>query len=186
MPTVLVVGATRGLGYEVASHYARREDTVFGTARSGPPKEAHHDIHWISGIDISTENAGDTLVKGLQGHKADIVAVTAGYFPKESLDEPSQSHIRRSSLLLLPVLTLLGQNMHSVCISHRTGVVCARCRHTDEWLLSIRFRSRVADLQDLCHWPCLCCPCPAQGRFTEEWLQDHPCIIRSWIHWPET
>lgn len=88
MPNVLIVGATRGLGHELAKHYARREHGVYGTARSGPPKDAHHDIHWISDVDVGEEHAGKKIADGLKGHKLDLVIITAGYFGKESFDEP--------------------------------------------------------------------------------------------------
>ncbi|KAK5125146.1 hypothetical protein LTR85_000822 [Meristemomyces frigidus] len=88
MPNVLVVGPTRGLGYQLAKQYAQREYSVTGTARSGPPKDAHHDIHWISGIDVAEESAGKKIVEALKGHKQDLVILTAGFFGKESFDEP--------------------------------------------------------------------------------------------------
>ena len=89
MPNVLVIGATRGLGYNLAKQYAQREYSVTGTARSSKPKDAHHDIHWITGIDVATEEAGKKIADGLKGHKQDVVIITAGFFGKESFDEPS-------------------------------------------------------------------------------------------------
>lgn len=89
MPNVLIVGATRGLGYELAKKYAQKEYSVFGTARSSPPQNAHHDIHWVSGVDIAEETAGKTIAEGLKGHKQDLVIITAGYFGTESFDEPN-------------------------------------------------------------------------------------------------
>jgi NAD(P)-dependent dehydrogenase (short-subunit alcohol dehydrogenase family) len=90
MPNVLVVGATRGLGQELARHYAQREYSVFGTARSSSaPKGAHHDIHWLPGVDVAEESAGSRIVEQLKGHKQDIVILAAGYFGKESFDEPN-------------------------------------------------------------------------------------------------
>ena len=89
MPNVLIVGATRGLGAELAQHYAKAEYSVYGTARSSsPPKGHHHDIHWITGIDIAEETAAQTLVQGLEGHKLDLVILTAGFFPKETFESP--------------------------------------------------------------------------------------------------
>jgi len=88
MPSVLIVGATRGLGYELAKQYAKRGHSVYGTARSGPPKDEYHDIHWISGIDVAEESAGKKIADGLGGRRQDLVVLTAGYFGKESLDEP--------------------------------------------------------------------------------------------------
>jgi len=89
MPNVLIVGATRGLGSELTQQYARREYSVFGTARSATkPEHAHHDVHWLTGLDIAEESAGKKIAEGLKGHKLDIVVLVAGYFGKESFDEP--------------------------------------------------------------------------------------------------
>lgn len=89
MPSVLVVGATRGLGYELAKQYASQGlHRVTGTARSGPPEDADPGIQWISGVDVAEESAGKVIVDGLKGQAQDIVIYSAGYFPKESLDEP--------------------------------------------------------------------------------------------------
>ncbi|KAK6443501.1 hypothetical protein LTR95_000328 [Oleoguttula sp. CCFEE 5521] len=89
MPSVLIVGATRGLGQELANQYARREYSVYGTSRSDTkPKDAHHDIRWLHGVDVGEESAGEAIAKGLKGHKIDVLILAAGYFGKESFDEP--------------------------------------------------------------------------------------------------
>lgn len=86
MPTALIVGATRGLGYQLAEQYAQKNGySVTGTARSGPPKETHSNISWISGVDIATEGAGQTIVDGLKGVKQNVTIITAGFFIKESM-----------------------------------------------------------------------------------------------------
>jgi NAD(P)-dependent dehydrogenase (short-subunit alcohol dehydrogenase family) len=88
MPNILIIGATRGLGYELAKQYAQLNYSVTGTARSSPPKDAPASIQWITGIDVSEEAAGRKLAEGLKGQKQDGVIITAGYFGKESFDEP--------------------------------------------------------------------------------------------------
>lgn len=89
MPTALIVGATRGLGYELAKQYLERGFTVTGTARStDTPKEAASAISWVTGIDVSTPEAGEKLATGLQNEPQDVVIITAGFFGKESFDEP--------------------------------------------------------------------------------------------------
>ncbi|KAJ7065745.1 oxidoreductase [Mycena amicta] len=81
MSTVLIVGATRGLGASLASAYASSGATVYATSRSSsPPSSPSHDnITWIPGIDISTESAGRALASALPLHTViDILIVTAG------------------------------------------------------------------------------------------------------------
>lgn len=88
MPTVLVVGATRGLGFELAKQYAERGDTVYGTARSKKPQEAPTNINWTDGIDVAEESAGAKLAKSLDSsQKLDIVILAAGYFGSETFDK---------------------------------------------------------------------------------------------------
>jgi NAD(P)-dependent dehydrogenase (short-subunit alcohol dehydrogenase family) len=67
MPTVLIIGATRGLGASLANAYAAHEDTtIFGTTRSAtPPKGLHKDIVWIPHIDVSESSVGSQLVSQL-------------------------------------------------------------------------------------------------------------------------
>ncbi|KAJ7065771.1 oxidoreductase [Mycena amicta] len=91
MSTVLIVGATRGLGASLASAYASSGATVYATSRSSsPPSTPSHDnITWIPGIDISTESAGRALASALPLHTViDILIVTARYFVRESFDQP--------------------------------------------------------------------------------------------------
>ncbi|KAJ7451383.1 oxidoreductase [Mycena latifolia] len=91
MPTVLIVGATRGLGASLAAAYAATSSTVYATARSSsPPSEpAHPNITWIPGIDIASESAGPALASALPVHAVlDTVVVCAGYFVSETFEEP--------------------------------------------------------------------------------------------------
>lgn len=86
--SVLIIGATRGLGYELAKYYVSKGDTVFGTARSSPPQDADKQIHWITGVDVAEEGAGKKVADGLKNHKVDLVIIAAGYFGKETFEEP--------------------------------------------------------------------------------------------------
>ncbi|KAL8736466.1 MAG: hypothetical protein Q9166_000258 [cf. Caloplaca sp. 2 TL-2023] len=90
MTTILVVGASRGLGSALVEEYGQAGKTVFATSRSEAPKSKGN-ITYIGGIDVATENAGPTLVSRLMRSVSnlDVVIITAGYFGTESFDEPS-------------------------------------------------------------------------------------------------
>ncbi|KAF1994534.1 NAD(P)-binding protein [Amniculicola lignicola CBS 123094] len=112
MPTVLIVGATRGLGASLAKAYTSQPGyTVLATARtSNPPANStfyppltHHltieitiriakSLFYIPNIDLSTPSAGPHILDYLSTRsitKLDIIIITAGYFATESLASPS-------------------------------------------------------------------------------------------------
>lgn len=89
MPTVLIVGATRGLGASLAEQYASQGARVFATSRSKDTPESTKDITYIPLIDVAKEDAGSKLAKHLGSISLDTIIITAGYFGTESFDEPS-------------------------------------------------------------------------------------------------
>ncbi|GAM40494.1 short chain dehydrogenase/reductase [Talaromyces pinophilus] len=101
MSNILLIGATRGLGAALASHYASlpSTSTIYATTRSytAPDKPSHAKIRWLLNIDISEPDVGDTLTAQIipDGKTLDTVIVNAGYFGSESFDEPDwQKEVR--------------------------------------------------------------------------------------------
>ena len=88
MPNVLIVGASRGLGAELAKQYAPN-NTVFATSRSDKVPEAIKNVEYIPNIDVAQEHAGKQLASHLSKKTLDTVIITAGYFATESFDSPS-------------------------------------------------------------------------------------------------
>ena len=90
MPSILIVGASRGLGSELTKEYAKdSKNTVVATSRSGNSEEPSGNIKWISGVDVASESAGSKLAAESRGSGPfNVVIITAGYFGTESFDEP--------------------------------------------------------------------------------------------------
>jgi NAD(P)-dependent dehydrogenase (short-subunit alcohol dehydrogenase family) len=88
--TVLIVGATRGLGKSLLDQYAaEKEGVVYGTARNTPPQKHDEFVKWIGDVDLSTEQAGLNIVaKYEEDAPFDILVLTAGYFGLESFEKP--------------------------------------------------------------------------------------------------
>jgi NAD(P)-dependent dehydrogenase (short-subunit alcohol dehydrogenase family) len=138
MAIALVIGATRGLGRRVAEQYVTTGATVFGTARKQPEKDkTSESINWIGGIDVSTPTAGETIVKGYkESHPIDVLVVSAGYFGKESFDEPdweAQERMYKTSAIgpvfLVAALVkagLLKQGSKVVMVSSEAGSITLR------------------------------------------------------------
>ncbi|MCJ1410399.1 hypothetical protein MMC19_004484 [Ptychographa xylographoides] len=90
MPTVLVIGASRGLGLELVKQYAGHNNKVIATSRSDKSSQPSSSITWVPGIDVAAKDAGVKLAEACKHAGAiDIVIITAGYFVTESFDEPS-------------------------------------------------------------------------------------------------
>ena len=86
--TALVVGATRGLGAELAKKYAANGSHAFATGRSEKDPGLGKGVTFVPGVDVSKEDAGAKLAKAIGDTKLDVVIITAGYFTTESFDEP--------------------------------------------------------------------------------------------------
>jgi NAD(P)-dependent dehydrogenase (short-subunit alcohol dehydrogenase family) len=87
--TVLIVGATRGLGKSLLEQYASSGDTVYGTARKSPPKSDSPNVKWISDVDLSTPDAGLSIASQYkEKDPISILVLTAGYFGLESFEKP--------------------------------------------------------------------------------------------------
>ncbi|KAI1392072.1 oxidoreductase [Hypoxylon trugodes] len=88
MSSILVVGATRGLGAALVEEYASNSDSstrIFGTSRSDTkPTGFPEQIKWLTGIDLSQSNVGENLVSQLKSEKPlDVVIINAGRFTTE-------------------------------------------------------------------------------------------------------
>ncbi len=100
MPTSLVIGASRGLGLELAKLLHAQGHGVFATVRS-PTHDLPSGVSVISGIDIGSEGAGAKIVSGIGQQKLDWVIVNAGVFKAE---------VSAEFLMLLELVTTFLQD----------------------------------------------------------------------------
>lgn len=79
MVSVLVVGATRGLGASLTKQYASKSSNiVFGTARStSTPTDSPKIVQWLHDVDLVNPNVGDKIVSQLQLQKPLDIVVCA-------------------------------------------------------------------------------------------------------------
>ncbi|KAL4944498.1 hypothetical protein BDV06DRAFT_187174 [Aspergillus oleicola] len=89
--SILIVGATRGLGASLRALYAAKPSThVFATTRSDKkPDSSQSNVSWIPNIDLTKSDVGANLTSQLPSStKLASVFITAGYFGLESFDTP--------------------------------------------------------------------------------------------------
>ncbi|KXJ93886.1 oxidoreductase [Microdochium bolleyi] len=87
-PSVLVIGATRGLGAALVKQYASQSSAkVYATTRADAgPDEFPASVVWLTGVDLMNSSVGDSLVDKLKAKtKAplDVVIINAGRFMLE-------------------------------------------------------------------------------------------------------
>ncbi|KAF3055140.1 C-factor [Daldinia childiae] len=90
MTSVLIIGATRGLGAALVKEYASNPKTLtYATTRSDAAPSGFPDgIKWLSGIDLTNQHVGDNLSSQLEGEKPiDIVIINAGRFMTEDFSK---------------------------------------------------------------------------------------------------
>lgn len=90
MPTILIIGATRGLGKALTEYYASdSKNEVYGTSRSkeDPSEPSGKNIHWVTSVDLSKGPDFKNIADGIKADHVDTVIITAGYFETEDFGQ---------------------------------------------------------------------------------------------------
>ncbi|KAF4970437.1 hypothetical protein FZEAL_10038 [Fusarium zealandicum] len=173
MTTTLIVGATRGLGANLAKQYAARGgNTVYGTTRSSKcPDDFPEEVKWLPGIDLTQSNVGEKLASILDpSQPLDWVIITAGYFATEDLStekgpnwEEEQRMYTTSSIAPVFIVHqlvhrgLLREGSKVVLVSSESGSITLRhpeegggnyAHHASKAALNMVGKLLSLDLQD--------------------------------------
>lgn len=91
-PTILIVGASRGLGQAMAAEFLRRDWRVIGTVREGAARTALHALAddfdgrlEIEVLDVNSSEQIAALRRRLSGRRIDILFVNAGTTTSDQL-----------------------------------------------------------------------------------------------------
>ena len=91
---IVIIGANRGIGLEMAGIWSQRGDTVYATCRS-PSKELESlDVNVISGVDVSTDEGIGKLQQALRDVRIDLLYHNAGIMRDENLEKMNYDTIR--------------------------------------------------------------------------------------------
>lgn len=94
MKQVLITGANRGIGLELARHYAANGWQVIGVCRQTSPELESVAKKVVQGIDVTQETSVETLVSAVAGEQIDLLINNAGLLQDEQLGQIDFDSIR--------------------------------------------------------------------------------------------
>jgi NAD(P)-dependent dehydrogenase (short-subunit alcohol dehydrogenase family) len=92
--TVVITGANRGIGLEMARVWKERGDEVIAVCRKASDELNGLGVRVIEGIDVSKPTDVATLRKALEGTRIDLLYNNAGVMRSESLDDMNYDTIQ--------------------------------------------------------------------------------------------
>lgn len=86
MATIVITGANRGIGLELARQYAQRGDDVIAVCRQASKELKALGAEVIEGVDVDSDDAVAELAAALRGRRIDRLVNNAGVLDRDSLD----------------------------------------------------------------------------------------------------
>ncbi|WP_288370010.1 SDR family oxidoreductase [uncultured Marinobacter sp.] len=91
---VVITGANRGIGLELARHYTAEGCEVIGVCRQSSDELASVAVQVIDGVDVTTDAGIDKLKSGLAGKRISLLINNAGLLQDEQLGSIDFDSIR--------------------------------------------------------------------------------------------
>ena len=133
MATILITGANRGIGLELATRLSDRGDTVIAACRGASPELRELGIEIIEGIDVGSDESVQSLADALKGRCLDWLVNNAGILERTSLDHldfvSMERQFRINSLGPLRVTAALQGNLKK---GSRVFIVTSRMGSVDD------------------------------------------------------
>ena len=93
--TILITGANRGIGLEMARQLRARDDEVIAVCRKASAELEELGCRVIPGIDVSDDATVGRLARALEGTALDVVVNNAGILEPDSLETIEFDSMRR-------------------------------------------------------------------------------------------
>jgi len=92
--TVVITGANRGIGLELARQYKQRGDEVVAACRKSSDELAKLDVEVVEEVDVADDAAVGRLAANLEGRTVDVLVNCAGILSDEGLGDLDFDRIR--------------------------------------------------------------------------------------------
>ena len=93
--TAVITGANRGIGLELARHYAQEGYAVVGVCRQASDELKAVAAEVIEGVDVTQQEGIAEMITSLNGKKVDLLINNAGLLADEKLGELDFDSIRK-------------------------------------------------------------------------------------------
>ena len=115
MSNIVITGANRGIGLELARQYRDRGDHVVAACRKSTDELAKLGVEVVGGVDVADDTAASRLTKAVGDRSLDVLINCAGILSDESLADLDFDRIRSqfevNSLGPLRVTAALRNNL---------------------------------------------------------------------------
>lgn len=95
MQKIVITGANRGIGLELARQFAARGDEVVAVCRRSSPDLDELGVEVIDGVDVTSDDSVSDLATALRGRTLDLLVNNAGILERDGLDELDFDAIER-------------------------------------------------------------------------------------------
>ena len=115
MAVILITGANRGIGLEMARQYVYRGDELIAVCRQSSPELNALGATVIEGLDVTSDQSVAELARKIEGMRLDRLVNNAGILERDSLENPGFEAVERqfqvNSMGPLRITTALRGNL---------------------------------------------------------------------------
>ncbi len=133
MPTILITGCNRGIGFELASQYHARGDSVIGVCRASNDSLDELGIRVIDGIDVAGPEGIAALRQAVGDEPIDVLINNAGILRRDRFGELDYDEMtlqyRVNTLGPLRVTEALADNLRE---GSKVAIVTSRVGSIDD------------------------------------------------------
>lgn len=143
--TVVLVGANRGIGLELAKQYKQLGHNVYAVCRSASEELKALDVNCIEGVDVLKDDVGETLKTKLSLNSIDLFIHNAGILKGDSFPDISSDNMRLHFEVntLGPMKTILALR-DSFKQKAKVGIVTSRVGSIEDNSSSNNYAYRVS------------------------------------------
>jgi NAD(P)-dependent dehydrogenase (short-subunit alcohol dehydrogenase family) len=133
METILITGANRGIGLELARQYAARDEEVIAACRRSSPKLDALGVEVIDGVDVTSDDSVNDLASALRGRRLDRLVNNAGILDRDALDRLDFESIERQFRVnAIGPLRVTAALRHKLAENARVFIITSRMGSIDD------------------------------------------------------